>query len=150
MKRGAVVNLEATVESIKKSVSEAEAMAKCEVEQVYVGLAGPHIRSSNSKGVTPIATRSREITGEDVKRVIETARAVALSPEREIIHIIPQEFTVDDQTGIADPHRNDRNAARSERSHRHQFDDRNPDHRDGCEPQRTAGGRYGAGSDRRG
>jgi cell division protein FtsA len=103
LKRGSVVNLEATVESIKKSVSEAEAMAKCEVEHVYVGLAGPHIRSSNSKGVTPIATRSREITGEDVKRVIETARAVALSPEREIIHIIPQEFTVDDQTGIADP-----------------------------------------------
>lgn len=103
MKRGSVVNLEAIVESIKKSVAEAEAMAKVEVEQVYVGLAGPHIRSSNSKGVTPIATRAREITGEDVKRVIETARAVALSPEREIIHIIPQEFTVDDQTGIADP-----------------------------------------------
>jgi len=103
LKRGSVVNLEATVESIKKSVSEAEAMAKCEVEHVYVSLAGPHIRSSNSKGVTPIATRSREITGEDVKRVIETARAIALSPEREIIHIIPQEFTVDDQTGISDP-----------------------------------------------
>jgi cell division protein FtsA len=90
LKRGSVVNLEATVESIKKSVSEAEAMAKCEVEHVYVSLAGPHIRSSNSKGVTPIATRSREITGEDVKRVIETARAIALSPEREIIHIIPR------------------------------------------------------------
>ncbi|HVQ63490.1 MAG TPA: cell division protein FtsA, partial [Terriglobia bacterium] len=103
MKRGAIVNLEATVESIKKSVSEAESMAKVEVEQVFVSLAGPHIRSSNSQGVTPIATRAREITGEDVKRVIETARAVAVSPEREIIHIIPQEFTVDDQTGIADP-----------------------------------------------
>ena len=103
MKRGSVVNLEATVESIKKSVAEAESMAKREVEHVFVGLAGPHIRSSNSKGVTPVATRAREITGEDVKRVIETARAVALSPEREIIHIIPQEFTVDDQTGIADP-----------------------------------------------
>ena len=103
LKRGGIVNLEATVESIKKSVAEAEAMAKCEIEQVYVGLAGPHIRSSNSKGVTPIATRAREINGEDVKRVIETARAVALSPDREIIHIIPQEFTVDDQPGIADP-----------------------------------------------
>ena len=103
LKRGAIVNLEAVVESIKKSVAEAEAMSKCEIEHVYVNLAGPHIRSSNSKGVTPIATRAREITGEDVKRVIETARAVALSPEREIIHIIPQEFTVDDQTGIADP-----------------------------------------------
>jgi cell division protein FtsA len=103
LKRGAVVNLEATVESIKRSVSEAETMAKCEVERVFVNLAGPHVRSSNSKGVTPIATKAREITGEDVKRVIETARAVALSQDREIIHIIPQEFTVDDQTGIADP-----------------------------------------------
>jgi cell division protein FtsA len=103
LKRGAVVNLEATVESIKKSVSDAEVMAKCEVEHVFVNLAGPHTRSSNSKGVTPIATRAREITGDDVKRVIETARAVALAPEREIIHIIPQEFTVDDQAGVADP-----------------------------------------------
>ena len=103
MKRGAVVNLEATVESIKKSVAEAEAMAKL---RSRTGVCRPCRASHpefNSKGVTPIATRSREITGEDVKRVIETARAVALSPEREIIHIIPQEFTVDDQTGIADP-----------------------------------------------
>ena len=103
LKRGAVVNLEAIVECIKKSVLAAESSAKCEVERVFVGLAGPHTRSSNSKGVTPIATRPRPITGDDVRRVIETARAVALSPEREIIHIIPQEFTVDDQTGISDP-----------------------------------------------
>jgi cell division protein FtsA len=103
LKKGAVVNLEATVESIRRSVSEAEAMAGCEVERVYVGLAGPHIKSFNSKGVTPISTRPREITDDDVRRVIETARAVALSPDREIIHILPQEFTVDDQQGIADP-----------------------------------------------
>src|ERR1044071_5861167 len=81
MKRGSVVNLEAAVESIKKSVADAEAAAKCEVERVYVGLAGPHIKSSNSRGVTPVSTRAREINGEDVKRVIETARAVALSPD---------------------------------------------------------------------
>src|SRR5215813_10574906 len=103
LKRGAVVNLEATVDSIKKSVSEAEAMARCEVDTVYVGLAGPHIRSFNSRGVTSIPTRTREINGEDVRRVIETARAVTLSPDREIIHIVPQEFTVDDQFGIGDP-----------------------------------------------
>ncbi len=103
LKKGAVVNLEATVESIKKSVSEAEAMARCEVETVYVGLAGPHVKSFNSRGVTPIPTRTREINSDDVRRVIETARAVALSPDREIIHILPQEFTVDDQTGIGDP-----------------------------------------------
>jgi cell division protein FtsA len=103
LKKGAVVNLESTVESIKKSVGEAEAMARCEVETVYVGLAGPHIKSFNSRGVTPIPTRTREINSDDVRRVIETARAVALSPDREIIHILPQEFTVDDQTGIGDP-----------------------------------------------
>ena len=103
LKKGAVVNLEATVDSIKKSVGEAEAMARCEVETVYVGLAGPHVKSFNSRGVTSIPTRTREINNEDVRRVIETARAVALSPDREIIHILPQEFTVDDQTGIGDP-----------------------------------------------
>jgi cell division protein FtsA len=103
VKKGAVVNLEAIVESIKKSVGEAEAMAGCEVETVYVGLAGPHIKSFNSRGVTSIPTRTREINSDDVRRVIETARAVALSPDREIIHILPQEFTVDDQCSIGDP-----------------------------------------------
>jgi cell division protein FtsA len=103
LKKGAVVKLEDTVQSIKKSVGEAETMAKIEVETVFVGLAGPHIRSFNSQGITPVATRAREITGEDVGRVIQTARAVALAPDREIIHILPQEFTVDDQQGIGDP-----------------------------------------------
>lgn len=103
LKKGAVVHLEATVDSIKRSVSEAEIQAGTEVEQVYVGLSGPHIRSFNSRGVIPISTRSREINGEDVRRVIETARAVALPPDREIVHILPQEFTVDDQQGISDP-----------------------------------------------
>src|SRR5437870_1786924 len=103
IKKGSVVNLEAIVESIKKSVAEAETMAGCEVETVYVGLAGPHIKSFNSRGVTSIPTRTREINSDDVRRVIETARAVALSPDREIIHILPQEFTVDDQFGIGDP-----------------------------------------------
>jgi cell division protein FtsA len=78
-------------------------MAGCEVETVYVGLAGGHIKSFNSLGVTSIPTRSREINTDDVRRVIETARAVALAPDREVIHILPQEFTVDDQRGIADP-----------------------------------------------
>src|SRR5947207_9335932 len=103
LKKGAVVNLETSVESIKKSVGEAEAMARCEVETVYVGLSGPHIKSFNSRGVTSIPTRMREINNDDVRRVIETARAIALSPDREIIHILPQEFTVDDQSGIGDP-----------------------------------------------
>jgi len=103
LKKGVVVNLEAAVDAIRKSVSEAEAMANCEAEQVYVGLSGPHIRSCNSKGAVPVAARSREINSDDVKRVIENARAIPLTPDREIIHILPQEFTVDDQSGIADP-----------------------------------------------
>src|SRR2546425_1743939 len=103
LKKGAVVNIEAAVESIKKSVGEAEAMAGCEVEMVYVGLAGPHIKSFNSRGVTSILRRMREINRDDVRRAIETARAIAFSPDREIIHILPQEFTVDDQSGIGDP-----------------------------------------------
>jgi cell division protein FtsA len=103
LKKGAIVNIEATVESIKRSVSEAEAMAGCEAETVYVGLAGPHVRSFNSRGVTSIPTRTREINTDDVRRVIETARAVALGPDRGIIHILPQEFIVDDQHGIRDP-----------------------------------------------
>jgi cell division protein FtsA len=103
VKKGAVVSIEAAVEAIKKSVGEAEAMARCDVETVYAGIAGPHVKSFNSRGVTSIPTRTREINGEDVRRAIETARAVALSADREIIHILPQEFTVDDQSGIGDP-----------------------------------------------
>lgn len=103
LKKGVVVNLEATVEAVRKSVGEAELMAGVEIDDVFVGLAGPHIRSFNSKGAIPIAAQAREITREDVRRVIETARAVALAPDREIIHIIPQEFVVDDQEGIGDP-----------------------------------------------
>lgn len=103
IKKGAIVNLEAVVESIKKSVTEAETMAGCEVETVYAGLAGPHVKSFNSRGVTSIPTRSREINSDDVRRVIETARAIALPADHEIIHILPQEFTVDDQNGIGDP-----------------------------------------------
>ena len=103
LKKGVVVNIEAAVQSIRKSVAEAETMAKCDAEQVYVGLSGSHIRSCNSQSAVPVGARSREITSDDVRRVIENARAIPLTPDREIIHILPQEFTVDEQTGIADP-----------------------------------------------
>jgi len=103
VKRGVVVNLDAAADSIRRSVGEAEAMAKVEADQVFVGIAGPHVKSFNSKGVIPLATRSREIGSDDVRRVIETARVVALAPDREIVHILPQEFTVDDEPGIVDP-----------------------------------------------
>jgi cell division protein FtsA len=78
-------------------------MAGCDVEQVYVGLSGPHIRSFNGNGATAIPAGVREIGVEDVGRVTETARAVALAPDRVVVHILPQEFMVDDQRGIADP-----------------------------------------------
>jgi cell division protein FtsA len=103
LKRGGVVHLDATVESIKKSVAAAESMAGCDVETVYVGLSGPHIKSFNSSGATALSPPAREIGAPDIGRATETARAVALAPDRVIVHILPQEFAVDDQNGITDP-----------------------------------------------
>lgn len=101
LRKGVVINIDATVDSIKKTVEEAELMAGCEITSVYAGVAGGHIKGMNSHGI--IAVKSREITPRDVQRVIETASAVALPLDREVIHVIPQEFIVDDQTGIRDP-----------------------------------------------
>lgn len=101
LKKGAVVNIESTVESIKKAVEEAEIMAGCEISTVYVGIAGGHIKGFNSHGI--IAIKGREITDQDVERVIEAASAVAIPLDREKIHVIPQEFIVDDQESIQNP-----------------------------------------------
>ena len=101
LRKGVVVNIESTVQSIKKAVEEAELMAGCEITSVYAGIAGGHIKGINSHGV--IAVKNREITPNDVKRVIDAARAVAIPMDREVIHVIPQEFIVDDQDGIKDP-----------------------------------------------
>lgn len=102
LRKGAVVNIERTVESIKKAVEEAELMAGCEITEVYMGIAGGHIEGRNSQGV--IATgKSREVTAADVERVLEAARALAIPLDREVIHTIPQEFKVDNQEGIQDP-----------------------------------------------
>ncbi|MBW1660058.1 MAG: cell division protein FtsA [Deltaproteobacteria bacterium] len=101
LRKGVVINIDATVDSIKKTIEEAELMAGCEITSVYAGVAGGHIKGMNSHGI--IAVKSREITPRDVQRVIETASAVALPLDREVIHVIPQEFIVDDQTGIRDP-----------------------------------------------
>jgi len=101
LRKGAVVNIDATVKSIKKAVQEAEFMAGCEISSVYVGIAGGHIKGFNSHGI--IATKGREITQQDVDRVIEAASAVAIPMDRETIHIIPQEFIVDDQEAIQNP-----------------------------------------------
>jgi cell division protein FtsA len=103
LRRGVVVNLDKTVYSIKKAVAEAELMAGVRVEEVVAGIAGDHIRSINSRGVIAVSRPGIEISGKDVSRVLEQARAIAIPMDREIIHILPQEFIVDDQTGIKDP-----------------------------------------------
>lgn len=101
LRKGVVVNIEHTVNSIKQAVEEAELMAGCEISSVYAGIAGGHIKGSNSHGV--IAVKNREIVARDIERVLEAAKAVAIPMDREVIHIIPQEYIVDDQDGILDP-----------------------------------------------
>ncbi len=101
LRKGVVVNIESTVDSIKKAVEEAEVMAGCEISSVYAGIAGGHITGFNSRGI--VAIKGSEITQSDVDRVVDAARAVAIPMDREVIHVLPQEYIVDDQTGIQNP-----------------------------------------------
>src|SRR5712671_1555003 len=101
LKKGVVVNIESTVQSIQRAVEEAELMAGCEINAVYAGIAGSHIRSLNSHGV--VAIRDREVTHADVVHVIEAAKAVAIPADQRILHVLPQEFIIDGQEGIRDP-----------------------------------------------
>lgn len=101
LRKGVVVNIEQTVQSIKKALEEAELMAGCEIRSVYAGIAGSHIKGFNSHGV--IAVKGGEVGPKDVERAIDAAKAVAIPLDREVIHILPQEYIVDDQRGIADP-----------------------------------------------
>jgi len=101
LKKGVVVNIESTVQSIQRAVEEAELMAGCEINAVYAGIAGSHIRSLNSHGV--VAIRDREVTEADVAQVIEAAKAVAIPADQRILHVLPQEFIIDGQEGIRDP-----------------------------------------------
>ena len=103
LRKGVVVNLDATVSAIKKAVEEAEKVAGTSIESVYVGLSGVHVKSFNSRGAVAITAHSREIGKEDIRRVVETAKAVSLPTDREIVHVLPQEFVVDGQDGIGDP-----------------------------------------------
>jgi cell division protein FtsA len=103
IKRGAVVNLEAAVESIKKAIEEAELMAGIEIDSVHLALSGPHVKGFNSRGVIAVAGKNREISRDDVRRAIEAAKAVALPTGREILHVLPQDFVVDEQDGIGSP-----------------------------------------------
>lgn len=101
LRKGVVINIEKTVNSIKEAIEEAETMAGCEISAVYAGIAGGHIKGFNSHGI--IALKNREVTRGDIERVIDAARAVAIPMDREVIHTLPQEFIVDDQAGITDP-----------------------------------------------
>lgn len=101
LRKGVVVNIESTVDSIQRAVEEAELMAGCEVRSVYAGIAGGHIKGFNSHGI--VAVKGNEVSEKDIERVIDAARAVAIPMDREVIHVLPQEFIVDEQDGIQDP-----------------------------------------------
>jgi cell division protein FtsA len=103
MRRGVVVNVEAAVDSIKKAIDEAELMAGVEIDSVHLALCGPHIKGFNSRGVIAVAGKNREITRDDVRRAIDAAKAVSLPTGREILHVLPQDFVVDEQDGIGAP-----------------------------------------------
>src|SRR5690554_316248 len=101
LKKGVVVNIESTVHSIQRAIEEAELMAGCQIHSVYAGIAGSHIRSLNSHGI--VAIRDREVFSQDVERVIDAAQAVAIPADQKILHILPQEFLIDDQEGVKEP-----------------------------------------------
>lgn len=101
LRKGVVINIESTVTAVRKAIDEAELMAGCEIKSVYAGIAGGHIRGINSQGV--IAIKNREVSQEDVRRVIDAAKAIAIPMDREVVHILPQEFIIDEQDGIREP-----------------------------------------------
>ena len=101
LKKGVVVNIESTVQSIQRSIEEAELMAGCQIHSVYAGIAGSHIRSMNSHGI--VAIKDREVSNNDVERVIDAARAVAIPADQRVLHVMPQEFVIDQQEGIREP-----------------------------------------------
>ena len=101
LKKGVLVNIESTVQSIQRAIEEAELMAGCRIHSVFAGIAGSHIRSLNSHGI--VAIREKEVTPGDVERVIDAARAVAIPADQKILHVLPQEFVIDNQEGVREP-----------------------------------------------
>ncbi|KZX68223.1 MULTISPECIES: cell division protein FtsA [unclassified Alcanivorax] len=101
MKKGVVVDIEATVRSIQRAVEEAELMAGCHIHTVYAGIAGSHVRSLNSHGI--VAIRDREVAQADIDRVIDAAQAVAIPADQKTLHVLPQEYVVDNQEGVREP-----------------------------------------------
>ena len=101
LKKGTVVNIESTVESIQRAIEEAELMAGCQIHSVYAGIAGSHIRSMNSHGI--VAIRDGEVMKADIERVIDAAQAVAIPADQKVLHILPQEYIIDSQEGVKEP-----------------------------------------------
>ena len=101
LKKGVVVNIESTVHSIQRAVEEAELMAGCQIDAVYAGIAGSHIRSLNSHGI--VAIRDKEVTPADIERVLDAAQAMAIPADQKILHILPQEYVIDHQEGVKEP-----------------------------------------------
>ncbi|MGE5306792.1 MAG: cell division protein FtsA [Alphaproteobacteria bacterium] len=101
LRKGVVINIESTVSSVKKAIEEAELMAGCEIHTVFTGIAGGHIKGFNSHGI--VAVRNKEVTSRDLERVIDAAKAVAIPMDREVLHVLPQDFIIDDQDGIKEP-----------------------------------------------
>src|SRR5437899_4918240 len=101
LRKGVVINIEATVSSIRRAVEEAELMAGCEIASVYAGIAGGHIRGFNSTGV--VAVKDKEVKQGDIARVLDAARAINIPQDREILHVLPQDYIIDEQAGIKEP-----------------------------------------------
>lgn len=101
LKRGVVVNIDSTVQSIQRAIEEAELMAGCKIHSAYTGIAGSHVRSMNSHGI--VAIRDKEVSQADIERVIDAAKAVAIPADQKILHVLPQEFLIDNQDGIREP-----------------------------------------------
>jgi cell division protein FtsA len=102
-RRGNIINLDQAVDALKKAVDEAEVMAGVQIESAFVGISGDHIRSVNSRGVISVMGRDKEVTREDIQRVIEASKSISIPSELELLHIVPREFILDGQDGIADP-----------------------------------------------
>lgn len=103
LRKGVVANIDSTVDSIKRAVQDAEQMAGVEVESVYASIGGGHIRGVNSQGVVAVQGRNREVSPADITRAMEAARAISLPPDREILHVLTQGYTIDDQDGVREP-----------------------------------------------
>jgi len=101
IKKGVVVNIESTVQSIQRAIEEAELMAGCQIHSVYAGIAGNHIRSLNSHGI--VAIRDREVVQADIERVLDAGQAVAIPADQKVLHILPQEYVIDNQEGVREP-----------------------------------------------